>query len=311
MGIPVPISPVDVTLAADESLTFEMVDSAKYNGPAKVRYRRQGTTPWTEQTADIYAPTKARYTIPGGLSDDDWEWQAGDQTGFTTGWSPSAFFTLADRLSAPALPTIVANEPVETVTITGLTGTTLVLALGLTPGSGGFYVRTVPITAESMDLDISFPSATNGQTVYLTAFQQGAAPTSPVSTQEIDVAYVGPVAPTVAVTTLTDGGPVALRVTPTHPAPGGGEPAAVEVDIERQQTVDGLVWSDDAGTPDAWDRVASTRVEAGGTVRVGQVLAAITDDYDDYDLANRQTVRYRARAISNTGAETAGDWSEA
>lgn len=253
---------------------------------AQVRYRQQGTTPWTT----VARTGPGYYTLPAGTlpaavyeqqvrtaDTDDWG-----------AWSESTYVTVATRPAAPTIDdpgdTDTITGPTATVTLSGLTGSHMQvrvrnLAQTVTHDDSG----TIPATISHV---AGFPAATSGTEVRLEARQRATGLWSPWAATTPDVAYEPPP------TAIVAGYPTARDYTVawTIPDPTGGQPDPVEVRIHRR-------------TPHP------VTGEWAETRRVAVGLDPDDGAWVDHAVAHQQAPDYSVEILGDTGATSLSEWA--
>lgn len=254
-GNPSNLDPDYTTPALDRTLvqrhTWDAISTDYYNYYAiayRIRYRQQGTTPWTTSgtlaatdltgTSQRYYHDFAANTFTAGLT-YEWQVQIDENAGGTSDWSTSAYFTSA---AAPTNPVITA--PSAGATITG--GTT-----SLTWTLTTQYAYRVKVDVDSgglapleYDSGVITNSALRAHTVplpnpgarwiFLQTQSVVGGPWSAWVSRNVTAAGVPPMTPTFTTNDVVDAAGIGVRhawyLQANHPAPSGGAPAVTRTE---------------------------------------------------------------------------------
>lgn len=274
---------------------FTDPDAGDVQSAYELRYKIAGGA--FVSTGKVTSSAAQRVIAGGTFAAGTYEWQVRtyDAADLEGPWSPSSFFVAADK---PVAPTITA--PTGGATISASTGTVTITHPGA-PSQARFRVRSADGSVTHYDSGTiayttshvaQYPPASNGTTVLTEAQVAQDGIWSNWASVSNPVVYTPPAQAILTVTAITGG---ALEIDVVNETPTGEEPAAVSVELERQQYIAGAWRSHDAGMAGSLYRIAADLPPNGSHV--------------DRTVAHRGRYRYRATTLGDNGSSSVSDWA--
>ena len=246
---PANLSPNQTTTALDRSVAqnflWDSISPDYYNVYAasyQIRYRQQGTTPWTtsalltaiDQTGSSqrYIHTFAANTFTAGLT-YEWQVQVTDTNGGVSDWSSSAFFAAAAPSTTPTITAPAAGASITsgTTNLTWTVTTQYAYRVRVRAGVNAFpiyYDSGVLVNSGARSFTVPLPDP-GSRTIELTVQAVVGGPWSTAANVTVTAAGVTPMTPVIATATTSDDAAIGVRhnlsLVATNPTPTGGAPA--------------------------------------------------------------------------------------
>lgn len=250
----------------------------------EIQLREGGTTTWTTYTATLLdlGNQRATFDIPSGTMVPAGQWETRFRTsdGAYGPWSAIVFFSAFAQPSTPVITSgsaVSSNPSIITWTAADQEAYQ-VRRKADDAGALGTTLWTGPeVTSTARQASVAFPTSPQTEHVQVRIRHQGV--WSAWAPQQVTVNYTYPDAPIVGTVAVT---PPAISVTVDNPATGATVTAN---NIQRQQSIDQIVWTDRYGNPELFDVVAT--IGPDGT-------------HNDTRIAHLTHYRYRAEAVTAT-----------